>query len=37
LVDWATTSEAFRRIVERNKIIVQMESKIGRQFFIGIS
>ena len=23
VVDWATTSESFRRIIERNKVVVQ--------------
>jgi type I restriction enzyme, S subunit len=28
VVDWATTSEAFRRIIERDKVVVQMGDRV---------
>jgi predicted nucleotidyltransferase len=28
VVDWATTSEAFRRIIERDKVVVQPRGKL---------
>ncbi|MEO5344841.1 MAG: nucleotidyltransferase domain-containing protein [Magnetococcus sp. YQC-9] len=29
VVDWATTSESFRRIIEREKVVVQREGQIS--------
>ncbi|WP_193771492.1 nucleotidyltransferase domain-containing protein, partial [Candidatus Magnetaquicoccus inordinatus] len=34
VVDWATTSESFRKIIEREKVVVQMEKEINNLDFI---